>query len=77
MEISGNETGEFVGAGSAFNKCPAPGKKKSRGETLPLWWMPLQPAAPSTTTASIASRNKFRFNLTRFQYKTAGPDGNF
>src|SRR5450432_2931170 len=36
VEISGNEAGVFVGHGSAFKKCPAPGRKKSRGETLPL-----------------------------------------
>ena len=69
--------GAFVGAGSAFSRCPAPGKKKSKGETLPLALTPLQPAPISATTASIASRHKFRFNLTRIQYKTARRDGNF
>jgi hypothetical protein len=38
---------------------------------------PLQPTPNSANTASIASRHKFRFNLTRFQYKTPRRDGNF
>jgi hypothetical protein len=37
VEVSGNKLGAFVGHGSAFKKCPAPGRKKSNGETLPLW----------------------------------------
>ena len=64
MEISGNETGALVVAGSAFRKCPAPGRKKSRGETLWLELTPLQPAANNPNAASIASRSKFQFNLT-------------
>jgi hypothetical protein len=36
MEIAGNEFGAFVGDGSALKKCPDPGSKKSKGETLPL-----------------------------------------
>ena len=77
MRIPGNEPGGFPGVGSAFMKCPAPGSKKSMGETLWLELMPLQPAAHSPNTASIASCNKFRFNLTGYQYKTARHDGNF
>src|SRR5271154_3190509 len=61
VEISGNEPGAFVGDGSAFRKCPAPGRKKSIGETLPLVLTPLQPAPNS---ASIASSSKLQFNLT-------------
>ena len=73
----GNAHGAFVGDGSAFRKCPAPGRKKSMGETLPLVLTPLQPATHSANTTSIASSHKFRFNLTRIQYKTARRDGNF
>ncbi|MEJ0090269.1 MAG: hypothetical protein WDM80_11075 [Limisphaerales bacterium] len=58
-------TGAFVDAGSAFRKLPTPGKKKSKGETVPLWWMPLHPATPIANSASIAICNNFRFNLTR------------
>jgi hypothetical protein len=47
------------------------------GETLPLVLTPLQPATHSANTTSIASSHKFRFNLTRIQYKTARRDGNF
>ena len=64
MEISGNETGAFVAGGSAFRNEPIPGRKKSRGETLWLALMPLQPAANNPIAASIASLNNFRFNLT-------------
>jgi len=71
VEISGNETGAFVAGGSALRKCPTPGKKKSNGETLPLWWTPAQPVTPKVHTVSIASHNNFRFNLTWSQYKTA------
>jgi len=63
--IAGNAPGAFVQAGSALIKEPIPGRKKSRGETLLLALMPLQPAANNAITASIASRSKFRFNLTR------------
>jgi hypothetical protein len=64
VEISGNAPGAFVGDGSAFKKCPAPGRKKSMGETLPLVLTPLQPAPNSATIASIASSSKLQFNLT-------------
>jgi hypothetical protein len=36
VEISGNETGAFVAGASAFSRWLAPGRKKSKGETLPL-----------------------------------------
>ena len=64
MEISGNEPGAFVGDGAAFRKCPAPGKKKSMGETVVPALMPEQPAPNSVKNAGIASRDKFQFNLT-------------
>jgi hypothetical protein len=38
--------------------------KNDAGETLPLVLMPEQPAPHSATNASIASRDKFQFNLT-------------
>ena len=77
MVVAGKTLGAFVGAGSAFRKCPAPGRKKSKGETLPLVLMPLQPTPNSANTVNIASSHKFRFNLTRIHYKTARRDGNF
>jgi tetratricopeptide (TPR) repeat protein len=64
VEISGNEPGAFVAGGSACIMCPAPGKKKSRGETLWVELTPLQPAANNPDAASIASRKDFQFNLT-------------
>jgi len=64
VEISGNEPGAFVAGGSMFIMCPIPGRKKSRGETLWVELTPLQPAANNPNAASIASRNKFQFNLT-------------
>jgi hypothetical protein len=64
MEVSGNEPGAFVGDGSAFRKCPAPGKRKSMGETVVPALMPEQPALDSVKNTSIASHNKFQFNLT-------------
>ncbi len=64
MEIVGNAAGALVAGGSTFRNEPIPGKKKSRGETLLLALMPLQPAANNAIAASIASRSKFRFNLT-------------
>jgi hypothetical protein len=64
VEISGNELGEFVGDGPAFKKCPAPGKRKSIGETLVPVLMPLQPAPNTPSAASIASHGYFQFNLT-------------
>ena len=62
--MSGNAPGALVTPGSAFIKCPAPGKKKSKGETLWVELMPLQPAATNPNAASIASRSEFQFNLT-------------
>jgi hypothetical protein len=64
VKISGNETGAFVGGGSAFKKCPAPGKRKSAGETDPLALMPLHPALNNVKNTSIASHKKLQFNLT-------------
>jgi hypothetical protein len=64
MEVSRNTTGAFVGDGSTLIKCPAPGRKKSRGETLWLVLTPLQPAPNSANTASIASSSKLQLNLT-------------
>ncbi len=64
LEISGSPTGGLVWAGSALRKDPAPGSKKSSGETLWPALMPLQPAIASGTAASSASHRNFRFNLT-------------
>ena len=64
VEISGNEPGAFVEAGSAFIKCPTPGRKKSMGETLWVVLIPLQPAANNPNATSIASRSRLQFNLT-------------
>jgi hypothetical protein len=64
VEISGNEPGALVGDGSAFRKCPAPGKRKSMGETDVPALMPLHPAPASVKNTSIASRGKLQFNLT-------------
>jgi hypothetical protein len=47
--------------GSAFI---SPGKKNEAGETDVLALMPEQPAPNSVKNASIASRDKFQFNLT-------------
>ena len=77
MEDFWKTTGALVDGGSTLMKWPMPGRKKSKGETLPLVLIPLQPAPNSANTASIASNHKFRFNLTRIQYKTARRDGNF
>jgi len=64
MGISGNEAGAFVIGGSALRKCPAPGNKKSKGETLSLALMPAQPVPRSASTAGIANHIKLHFNLT-------------
>lgn len=77
VAVAGNTLGAFVGIGSAFNKCPAPGRKKSAGETLWLVLMPLQPVPNPAHTANIASGNKLRLNLTCHQYKSVRHDGNF
>ena len=55
-------TGASVDAGgSAFN---SPGRKNEAGETLLLALMPPQPVLNSVKNTSIASHNKFQFNLT-------------
>ena len=59
MELTGNELGAFVGAGSTFRKCPTPGKKKSAGETVVPVLIPLHPAMNNGingNNTSIASR---------------------
>jgi hypothetical protein len=66
VETSNGTAGAFVGIGSAFKKCPAPGKKKSMGETLAPVLMPLQPAPNKTNAANMADNIKFRFNFTLF-----------
>jgi hypothetical protein len=64
VETSGNETGEFVGDGSALIKCPNPGRRKSRGETLSDELMPLQPAPDKASAVRNANNMKFQFNFT-------------
>jgi hypothetical protein len=64
VEISGNEPGVFVGDGSAFRKCPTPGKRKSMGETDVPALIPLHPALNNAKNTSIASHRKLQFNLT-------------
>jgi hypothetical protein len=64
VEISGYEPGAFVGDGSAFKKCPAPGRKKSMGETDPPVLMPAQPAPNNAIAANNANKLKFQFNFT-------------
>ena len=55
-------TGALVAVGgSAFI---SPGRKNVAGETDVLALMPEQPAPNSVKNASIASRDKFQFNLT-------------
>ena len=64
VEISGNEAGALVAGGSAFKKCPAPGSKKSKGETLWLVLMPAQPAPKSASATGTASQGNLQYNLT-------------
>jgi hypothetical protein len=64
MEVSRNTTGALVDGGSTMMKWPAPGKKKSNGETLWLVLMPLQPAPNSAKIAGIASSSNLQLNLT-------------
>jgi len=65
MEFSGSKPGALVVAGSAFSRCPAPGRKKSIGETLWLALIPLQPVpASDVIVAASASSKVFQFNLT-------------
>jgi hypothetical protein len=64
VAVSGNETGAFVGAGSAFRKLPIPGKKKSSGETVFDALMPPQPVIINEHVASNARHRKFHLILT-------------
>jgi hypothetical protein len=59
--VAAKGAGAVWGSGSAF----APGMRNVAGETLPLTLIPEQPALPNVKNVSIASRNKFQFNLTR------------
>jgi hypothetical protein len=55
-------TGALVAAGgSAFI---SPGSKNVAGDTVAPVLMPEQPAPASVNNTSIASRDKFQFNLT-------------
>jgi hypothetical protein len=62
VEISGNKAGELVAGGSALMKCPAPGNKKSKGETLSLPLTPAQPAPMSARAAGMASQTSLQLN---------------
>jgi hypothetical protein len=59
-----------------WRKLPAPGSRKSSGDTLLLALMPLHPAPSARTLAQVANCAVFQSNLTSIDYRLMHAVGN-